>query len=193
MPALKNQKHEAFAQLIVRGVKHNWSQGEAYQRAGYTTTKGAADTAASRLLKNVQIQARIAEIGAPAFRKSQITVETLLRDLEMNVAAAGASRNHAAVNGAIGLMAKLRGLLVDRTEIGPPGAFDEIKNIDDVAAAILDESSLEDALAVYDEIRDALLRIAAERAQDVTPSEPAASNHEVDRALAILRPERRSR
>jgi hypothetical protein len=43
--------------------------------------------------------------------------------LEANIIGADAKGQHGAVNGAIGLMAQLRGMLINRTEIGGVGAF----------------------------------------------------------------------
>jgi hypothetical protein len=122
MPAL-SAKHEQFVQLVVRGTRYGWTQGEAYQRAGFRSVGHAAEVCASRLLKKADIQARLAELSAPAFKKAQVTVESLLAELEANIAGATAAQQHGAVNGSVQLMAKLRGLLTDRVEIGGPGAF----------------------------------------------------------------------
>jgi len=43
VPAL-SPKHEQFVQLVVRGVRYGWTQGEAYQRAGFRATGHAAET-----------------------------------------------------------------------------------------------------------------------------------------------------
>src|SRR5215510_4349796 len=72
MPALKNPRHEAFAQAILFGLynsdRETYSNGRAYQRAGYLAkdagkSGGSAEAAASRLLKKVQpILYRVPEI-----------------------------------------------------------------------------------------------------------------------------------
>src|SRR4051812_40426186 len=103
VPALQNPKHEQFVQLVFRGVRHGWSQGDAYQRAGFRSNGHAAEVSASRLLKKADIQARLAELSAPAFQKAQVTVETLLGELEANIVGATAAQQHGAVNGAIQL------------------------------------------------------------------------------------------
>lgn len=74
-------------------------------------------------VKKADIQARLAELSAPAFKKAQVTVESLLGELEVNIVGATAAQQHGAVNGSVQLMAKLRGLLTDRVEIGGPGSF----------------------------------------------------------------------
>lgn len=58
MPVLKNHKHEEFCHEIALGK----SQAEAYRAAGYS--ERGAKQGASRLLTNVDLQARIEEIRA---------------------------------------------------------------------------------------------------------------------------------
>lgn len=193
MAPLTNAKRELFCQQIIEGTKFSRTQGDAYIRSGYRASGHAAETNASRLLKNADIQRRLAELGGKGARNARVTAQSLIEKLDVVFNGSVADKQYSAAGRAVETQGKLAGVMIDRTEIGGPGEFAEIKNVDDVARAILAESSLEDALAVYVEIRDALLRIAAERAQDVTPSELAAPNNEVNRALAVLRPERETR
>ncbi len=58
MPVLRNPRHERFIQGVVKGI----SPGPAYTAAGYKATGNAAETAAARLFRNVQVQARRAEL-----------------------------------------------------------------------------------------------------------------------------------
>ncbi len=58
MTILKNARHERFVQGVVKGI----SPGPAYTAAGYTATGNSAESAAARLLRNVQVQARRAEL-----------------------------------------------------------------------------------------------------------------------------------
>ncbi len=58
MPVLKNARHERFIQGVVKGI----SPGPAYTAAGYKATGNSAESAAARLLKNVDVQARRAEL-----------------------------------------------------------------------------------------------------------------------------------
>jgi hypothetical protein len=64
VPALKNFRHEAFAQNLVMATKTRWTNGEAYSRAGYAASDDVAEAAASRLLGDVKqgIAARVQEI-----------------------------------------------------------------------------------------------------------------------------------
>ena len=58
MAILQNARHERFVQGVVKGI----SPGPAYTAAGYTATGNSAESAAARLLRNVQVQARRAEL-----------------------------------------------------------------------------------------------------------------------------------
>lgn len=98
MPELRNRKWENFAQIVVRGAAQGLSQAQMYKLAGYRADGHAAEVAASRLLNNVEIQRRIAEIGAPAAKKAAITAESLIADFDDVIA--GASRKDQAVHDA---------------------------------------------------------------------------------------------
>ncbi len=58
MPVLKNARHERFIQGVVKGI----SPGPAYTAAGYEVTGNSAESAAARLFRKVQVQARRAEL-----------------------------------------------------------------------------------------------------------------------------------
>ncbi len=58
MPVLKNARHERFVQGVVKGI----SPGPAYTAAGYKATGNSAESAAARLFRKVQVQARRAEL-----------------------------------------------------------------------------------------------------------------------------------
>lgn len=73
MPALKNAKHEAFAQGLVQGL----SADEAYQSAGFKPNRGNA----SRLKANENIVARVNELVGRAAQKAETSVERVLKEL----------------------------------------------------------------------------------------------------------------
>ncbi len=77
MPELKNVRHERFAQNIAKGM----SGGPGYTAAGYKATGHSADVSASRLLRNVDIRTRVAELTAPALAETGATVERVLKEL----------------------------------------------------------------------------------------------------------------
>jgi phage terminase small subunit len=77
MSALRNARHEAFARAIVRGGTGR----AAYGAAGYRAQGAVADAAASRLLGNVKVAARIAELKGVAAQASTIEAARVLDEL----------------------------------------------------------------------------------------------------------------
>lgn len=78
MPILKNPKHELFAQAISRGESGRVS----YREAGFICNDAAADSASSRLLKNVKVLARVEELKGRQV-KAEATILTKAKVLEM--------------------------------------------------------------------------------------------------------------
>ncbi|HEY6701061.1 MAG TPA: terminase small subunit [Pseudolabrys sp.] len=74
MGILTNPRHELFAQELAKGK----SATEAYAGAGYKPCRQNA----ARLTTNDDIRARLAEIQAQAAKKSEVTVQSLLDELE---------------------------------------------------------------------------------------------------------------
>ena len=72
MPALKNSRHEAFAQALAKGQ----SADEAYQSAGFKPNRGNA----SRLKANENIEARVAEIVNAGAGRAEIDVARVLKE-----------------------------------------------------------------------------------------------------------------
>ena len=77
MPVLKNARHERFIQGVVKGI----SPGPAYTAAGYEVTGNSAESAAARLLRNVQVKKRYAELMAPAIEAVELSVERVLDEI----------------------------------------------------------------------------------------------------------------
>lgn len=73
MPALKNPRHERFAQELAKGQ----TQEEAYAEAGYSDNKSAA----SRLGNDVNICERVASIQERGAVRAEITIGELTADL----------------------------------------------------------------------------------------------------------------
>lgn len=73
MAALKNPKHEAFAQGLAKGL----SASDAYVAAGYKESRSAA----SRLSTNVSIEARVAELVHNGAQKAETSVARVLQEL----------------------------------------------------------------------------------------------------------------
>ncbi|MEI9409340.1 terminase small subunit [Mesorhizobium salmacidum] len=108
-----NMRQERFCLALSEGLP----QSRAYIAAGYTSRGNAAEVAAARLFRNVQVQSRIAELQAAAVRRSEITVDDLVAELDSMRKLAMACKNPAAGVAAVMGKAKLLGLVVDRTEI----------------------------------------------------------------------------
>jgi len=169
MPALRNIKHETFAQHIAKSPKTGFSQGECYTLSGFRTGGRSADACAARLLTDANIQARISEIVAPAVKKSRVSVESLLSELETTIADAREAKQHAVVVNALGLSARLCGMLRDRLEIGGVGEFDNVQTVADVGDAMLREMDAATALEAIDAVRARIELQAANQAADVSP------------------------
>jgi len=105
MLPLLNQRHEAFARLISRGEAASRAYG-----AVYHVTGNVAETAGVRLLRNVQVAKRIAELKGQAAQRTEKTVASLVQDLDDAIAFAQKCKNPSAVVAAIALQARLLGL-----------------------------------------------------------------------------------
>jgi phage terminase small subunit len=77
MPPLENARHEAFARGIVEGK----SGRAAYRAAGYSVRARVADAAASRLLADVNVSERVAELKAEAAQGTVATAREVLEEL----------------------------------------------------------------------------------------------------------------
>jgi len=73
MGVLKNQRHEAFAQGLAKGL----TADQAYQEAGYKPQRQNA----SRLMTNDDIQARVAELIEAAANRAEIDIARTLKEL----------------------------------------------------------------------------------------------------------------
>ena len=103
MAILQNARRERFVQGVVKGR----SPGPAYTAAGYTATGNSAESAAARLLRNVQVQARRAELQGSTAKQitdirdlarqcTEAAIETLkdvMLDTDSNAAARVAAAN----------------------------------------------------------------------------------------------------
>lgn len=111
-------KQEAFARVYVE----TGNASEAYRRAYNVSPDSKPNTIEKRaceLLKNGKVAGRLAEIQAAAQQRHEITVDSLVAELEAaRLKAMGISRGiSAAVSATMG-KAKLLGFLVDKHEHG---------------------------------------------------------------------------
>ncbi len=158
MPALKNIRHEAFAQALVRATKTKMTNGQCYSASGYQAAGEAAEACAARLLSDVGqgVEKRVREIMDRGARAASVTVDSLLAELDRVMDGAISAEQFAAAKAAIDSKARLKGLFVDKIEVGGPNAFDKAMTRQDLVAAMLQETTVQAALAVLDELRDAL-------------------------------------
>lgn len=113
MPALKNPKHEKFAQAIVDGLK----QGDAYEVAGYPRSPSAASQLANKSEVQVRVQELISEKQAHASEigddldnlPGELTREWLVLTLMKNVQLAQKVGQIAPANKAVEMLAELIG------------------------------------------------------------------------------------
>jgi hypothetical protein len=78
MPSLKNPKHELFIQSIAKGM----TQEDAHYAAGYRCKRTeTAKAAASRLLTNVNLARRLAELQGREAKETKETVIGVTADL----------------------------------------------------------------------------------------------------------------
>lgn len=186
MPQLKNPKHELLAHELVAAMRTGATNGEAYTRSGYSTKGRSAEACVSRLLSDANngIARRVQELVGRGAKRAEVTVEALLNKLEDNIVAADAKGQHGAVNGAVRIMAELRGMLVNKTEIGGVGEFAEYAGLDSDAVLerwLATREDLHGELAVLDMFRAGLIERIAREAKPVQ-----APRRRVDEASAEL-------
>src|SRR4051794_7016504 len=78
MPALKNIRHDRFAQKVAEGE----SSKSAYIEAGFRARDHAAEVEASKLLRKPDVASRVEELRGEAARRNEITVDVILAELE---------------------------------------------------------------------------------------------------------------
>ena len=128
MPALKNPRHERLVQALAKGR----TAKDAYKAAGFKPDDGNA----SRLINSAKITGRLQELTKKSAEEAAVTAASILRDLgEVQKRAMKRGQNSAAVQALMG-KAKLMGLIIDRREVGPVGAFEAMtdKQLVDEAA-----------------------------------------------------------
>jgi hypothetical protein len=198
MPALTNPKHEAFCQLTFEGARYGWSQGLCYVKAGFKATGHAAETSASRLMKNVNIRQRLAELGGSGAKKARVTAASLIEKLDVVFDGSVAHKQYSAAGRAVETQGKLAGVMTDRIEIGAPGAFAAPSSVEQVVDNMIADlgdpaTALVEAEQIYLEIRAGLEARAAALATVVVDAPSSfRPTGEATLALELLRPTHRS-
>ena len=158
MGILTNPRHELFAQELTKGK----SASEAYTAAGYRPCRQNA----ARLMSNDDIRARLAELQAQAARSTAITVESICRELDEATALAKERGQASAMVSASALRAKLAGLMVDKVEVGDPGAFGKCETHADIADEML-ERLIEGFYPVDERDRQGLVDLISRQMQEL--------------------------
>jgi hypothetical protein len=135
MPTLKNPRHEAFAQALFRGD----CAAKAYTDVGYKTNRHNAATLARQqhiLARVTELQeeqlARHQQAAVEAAANAQVTIESLIREMEAaRVKAMAEKGGAAAAVAASTAKAKLAGMWrdkVDQHNTGTP-AYERIERV----------------------------------------------------------------
>ena len=115
MPDLSPQR-ERFAQAVASGM----NQSDAY-RAAYKVRPGtklvSVNQNASRLMADVNVMSRVAELRAPAAKKATITLESHLADLQRLRNMAVKEKQFAAAITAEVARGKAAGVHIERADI----------------------------------------------------------------------------
>jgi hypothetical protein len=130
MPVLKNPRHERFALLLAEGL----SAYAAYEQAGYQPHDGNC----IRLRGNERVKARLSELQQAAQQKTEISIQSLLEELEHARQRADSLGQLSASVKAITSKAAISGLLVERHEVGKPGDFDDLNSVPDIISRLKD-------------------------------------------------------
>jgi hypothetical protein len=181
MPALKNPRHERYAQLIVEGLANGeskpYSQSRAYIAAGYTArdtdrNHRSAQAASSRLLSRV-IQ-RVRELQAEAAELAKETAEKCVQELNQLRRDAHVDKAYGAAVSAVMGKAKILNLTVNQHELSRID-FSQASSFEDIGRKLLqsvgfkepDDVSIAAAIELNDTFVDGLQRIY-QQAQGLT-------------------------
>lgn len=164
MPRLINPRHERFAREYMKcGIA-----SKAYVLAECGRATGAnLRSIASRLSTSVNVQARLAELRAMTTKRHEITVDSLLADLEADRGLAHSEGQGSAAVQATMAKARLLGLIVDRKETGKPGEFESLATTDDVLQAVRTEFGDAVANALASEFKAQEPRAESKRARAI--------------------------
>ena len=117
MPVLRNPRHEKFAQEMAKAK----TATAAMAAAGYSDPRNS-----TRLTKNDEIRRRIDELKERGAARAEVSVASLLGELEeARLLALKLGQASAAAQCSMG-KAKITGHIIDRREVGDAGAFDAL-------------------------------------------------------------------
>lgn len=133
-----SQQREAFAQAIASGL----NQSDAYRKCykvGVTTKPDTINQAASRLMADSKVAARVAELRKPVVEAAQITLKGHLERLsELSTKAEQSNQLSAAIAAEVA-RGKASGLYVERTELSGSVAVEATLRVDTLSTETLAE------------------------------------------------------
>jgi hypothetical protein len=138
VPILPNAKHELFAQSLAQGK----SAAEAYETAGYRASRKNA----WRLKTNKDINARVVELQCNAARSTEVSIQSILRELDDAIAVARERGQAQPMVSAAAMKAKLTGLMVERQQVSvtqEPSNFDQAETAAEVLSEVAEKLGLE--------------------------------------------------
>lgn len=131
--AVDNPRHERFAQTLAEGK----TTDGAYVEAGHKENRGNA----TRMKSNERIMLRAAEIQERGAIRAEVTVQSILEELEQARLLAMQNKQAAAAVSASMGKAKIAGMIVERQERGKPGEYSEMSDAD--LAAFIERETAE--------------------------------------------------
>jgi hypothetical protein len=194
MPTLRNPKHEQFAQNLARIGKTGGTQGNCYTHAGYRCENGAAEAAASRMLADVRngVADRVKELMSAAGKRVEVSVASLLRELEEARSAAQSDKQFSSAVAAISGKFKVGGF--DREDGIGGSEFAKCETADEVMRVLMANETPTEVLEQLTDLQAEVERYAANLATLVPGSEPARLRpNETALSLARSLPKRRRR
>jgi hypothetical protein len=135
-------------ELFLRETMKVTNATEAWQRVYKTPSRASAKTLASRTLAKPHVKRRYNELLERQMKKSDITVDKVLSDLQWSIDRGKADGKPSDVIAGANAQAKLVGLLRDRVETGTVGEFGDSNSIADVLELVAKEAGPEAAMTL---------------------------------------------
>jgi len=110
---------EKFCQEVAKGETYSGAFRCAYNTENYKPE--SVNRKACELMSNVNIVARVDKLREENRERNAVTVESITKELDAQVALASGEKQHSAALSGINTKAKLHGLLVEKKDITTKG------------------------------------------------------------------------
>jgi hypothetical protein len=176
---LKNVRHERYVQALFEGKPAS----TAYEEAGYRFNEGNA----IRLKGNEKVQARPRELQETVAEANEVTVSSLLGELEQARAKASSLDQLSAAVRAIEAKAKVSGIMIQRVEVGSPGDFSNCRTLAETVDRLIEieapgvNFSAEDKAKMHD------LLVAMSEPFNSRKAEPVTARYPSQRQIELSR------